>query len=74
MKKRKKRSPLIRSITQTASLVVLSPQDPPPTPPQGRGVVTTDLRPHQQDIILLSARRTGVCSPHKAQMDIQSIF
>ena len=21
-----------------------------------------------------SARRTGVCSPHKAQMDIQSIF
>ena len=28
-----------------------SPADPPPTPPQGRGVVTTDLCPHQQDII-----------------------
>ena len=26
--------------------------DPPPCPSQGRGVVTTDLCPHQQDIIL----------------------
>ena len=47
--------------------------DPSPTLPQGEGVVTTDLCPHQQNIILLSARRTRVCSPHKAQMDM-SIF
>ena len=30
---------------------LFGPADPPPTPPQGRGVVTTDLCPHQQDII-----------------------
>ena len=34
--------------------------DPSPTLPQGEGVVTTDLCPHQQDIILPSLVANGV--------------